>query len=64
MIHAFITCKLNISFFKHVKFIIEKIFSASIEINTTLLLKSEIDDFDLVLTIALWCVYVSIFRKE
>ena len=64
VIHAFITCKLNISFFKHVEFIIEQIFSASIEINTMLLFKSDIDDFDLILTIALWCVYVTILERN
>ena len=64
VIHAFITCKLNRFFFKHVKFIIGKIFGASIEFDTTLLFKSEIDDFDLIIKIALWCIYVSILERN
>ena len=64
VIHAFITCKLNVSFFKHVKFIIEKIFKERIDFDYKLLFKSDPDDYDLVVIIALWCVYVSILDRN
>ena len=62
--HALITCELNTDFLTHVKYVIKQCFEEETDITDKYFIKTEIHSFDLVITIALWCIYKAILERN
>ena len=63
-IHALITCELNTDFLTHVKNVIKQAFEEETDITDRYFIKTETHRFDLVITIALWCIYKAILDRN
>ena len=66
IVHAFIECKLNTNFLTYLKSVLQNVYAASIRhINILHLLKIEFEkQYNLILTVAFWCIYKLILERN
>ena len=64
VIHAFFTCKLNSLFFTYIENIIKQVYRVDMKINSTFLIKSDFEDFDILVIVAFWTIYKLLLERN
>ena len=64
VIHAFFTCKLNSLFFTYIENIIKQVYRVDMKINSTFLIESDFEDFDILVIIAFWTIYKLLLERN